>query len=272
MKTFLPSSKRLSLLLAVCSCGLAGILPARAIITNVDIINFAFTNDPVTINVNDTVHWIWEGDFHSTTSTNATPLWDSGVLNTGATYDYTFTNAGNFGYLCTVHLFTGTINVLPIGTTNVIITNFFFAPDPVTITAGQSVNWIWLTAAHSTTSTNATPLWDSGVFNTGHSYFHTFETPGSFGYLCTVHRFTGTINVIPPGPITLSSPLGGAPAGFQFDYSTTPGLQYVVDRATALPLWTPVRTNTATATEQAYLDAAPPPSGAIYRVRQQTGP
>src|SRR5262249_25769261 len=59
----------------------------RATVT-VGIINFAFNPDPVTIHVGDTVHWVWQTDNHSTTSVAGSAVsWDSGVHNTGFTYD-----------------------------------------------------------------------------------------------------------------------------------------------------------------------------------------
>jgi len=59
-----------------------------------------------TIKVGDTVKWTWESSFHS--STSGTPghpdgMWDSGILNSGATFSFTFTTAGTFAYFCTVH-------------------------------------------------------------------------------------------------------------------------------------------------------------------------
>jgi plastocyanin len=72
----------------------------------VDVINFAFNPSPVTINVGDTVHWVWQGDNHSTTSVSGSlESWDSGVHNTGFTFDHTFEHAGTYVYYCTIHGF-----------------------------------------------------------------------------------------------------------------------------------------------------------------------
>src|SRR5262249_13426346 len=77
--------------------------------TTVEIDPFAFNPNEVTINVNDQVVWKWVSDFHTSTST--TGLWNSGLFNTGHLFTNTFTSAGSFPYLCTVHGFTGTVNV-----------------------------------------------------------------------------------------------------------------------------------------------------------------
>ena len=65
-----------------------------------------FTPANVMIQVGDTVEWVWDALDHS--STSGTPghpdgLWDSGILNTGATFSFTFTSAGTFNYFCTPH-------------------------------------------------------------------------------------------------------------------------------------------------------------------------
>ena len=72
----------------------------------------SFAYDPATqeIRAGDTIHWVWESDFHSTTSGACTGstcvrngLWDSGVHDTGFTFDRTFEAAGTFPYFCSVH-------------------------------------------------------------------------------------------------------------------------------------------------------------------------
>jgi plastocyanin len=65
-----------------------------------------YTPANITINKGDTIQWTWSGLNHSATS--GTPghpdgIFDSGILNTGATFSFTFTAAGTFPYFCTVH-------------------------------------------------------------------------------------------------------------------------------------------------------------------------
>ena len=67
---------------------------------------FFFTPSSVTIHTGDTVVWTWSSGGHS--STSGSPgmpggLWDSGILNQGATFMHTFNTAGSFPYYCTVH-------------------------------------------------------------------------------------------------------------------------------------------------------------------------
>src|SRR5262245_44810948 len=48
--------------------------------------------------------WGWQSNNHSTTSVSGSvEQWNSGVHNTGFTFDHTFTHAGTFVYYCTTH-------------------------------------------------------------------------------------------------------------------------------------------------------------------------
>ena len=66
-----------------------------------------------TVNVGDTVHWVWRTDAHSVTSdTDAWP--DSGVHNTGFTYNMTFTTAGVYTYYCIIHGDSGMVGTITV--------------------------------------------------------------------------------------------------------------------------------------------------------------
>ena len=77
-------------------------------------------NNTTTIHVGDTIEWQWINSGHSTTSGNCPPCtgdgnWTSQINDSGAKFDHTFTQAGNFPYFCMVHLtmMTGTVVVNP---------------------------------------------------------------------------------------------------------------------------------------------------------------
>jgi plastocyanin len=53
------------------------------------------------VSVGDTVCWFWDTGFHTTTSSDG--LWDSDVLSPGSMFEYTFNDAGEFPYICTLH-------------------------------------------------------------------------------------------------------------------------------------------------------------------------
>lgn len=79
----------------------------------------------------------------------------------------------------------------------VTVNDFFFAPTAVTIKKGRSVKWVW-------SSTNTYPhdvhlkkgpanLKNKGSYSTkttavtGAHFQKTFETPGTYKYICTIH-------------------------------------------------------------------------------------
>jgi glucose/arabinose dehydrogenase/plastocyanin len=78
---------------------------------NVEVLiqNSAFSPNPVTVNVGDTVTWRnVDGTVH--TSTSGAPgapdgKWDSSFLANGQTFPHTFDTAGTFPYFCGVHTF-----------------------------------------------------------------------------------------------------------------------------------------------------------------------
>jgi plastocyanin len=96
-------------------------------------------NGVTTINVGDTVQWVWEGDLHHgsdagscTTGGGGNPYgnvhpegyggctsdgtWTSGTHMAPFSYSYTFTQSGTFKYFCDVHLsaMTGRVVVNPV--------------------------------------------------------------------------------------------------------------------------------------------------------------
>ncbi len=75
---------------------------ARAATAAVTISDFQFTPATVTVNQGDTVTWTNNGpSIH--TATSDTGVWDSGVLNVGASYSYTFSTPGTYAYHCSIH-------------------------------------------------------------------------------------------------------------------------------------------------------------------------
>lgn len=75
--------------------------------------NYAFTPAEITIAAGTTVTWsqLQANEVHTVTSIDG--VWDSNVLNTGATYSFQFTTPGDFRYDCSVHpdLMMGVVHV-----------------------------------------------------------------------------------------------------------------------------------------------------------------
>jgi plastocyanin len=113
---------------SVCVVALAllagGAGSARANCVTVNVQNFFFDPAEITVFQGDTVTWVWVNGLHSTTSDDCmccpcNCTWDSGVQDTGCPpyeFSFTFNNAGDYDYYCSIHLFlgmTGTVHVLP---------------------------------------------------------------------------------------------------------------------------------------------------------------
>jgi plastocyanin len=83
------------------------------------------------------------------------------------------------------------------GSTLVIIRNFAFETQNVTIAAGTSVTWVNCESSGTAhTSTNDQEVWDSPLLAPGDAFTQTFDTPGVFPYHCTPHPFmTGSVTV-----------------------------------------------------------------------------
>ena len=80
-----------------------------------------------------------------------------------------------------------------------------------TIHVGDTIQWVWKSGPHSTTSGSCSSggyygngctsdgTWDSGTYNVGYMFSQKFMTAGTFHYFCGVHQgsMTGTITVQP---------------------------------------------------------------------------
>ncbi len=77
--------------------------PAGGATVTVRVVHLDYSPDP-TIQVGDTVQWVWDVSNHSTTSVaGQTESWNSGLKSAGATFTHTFTHTGTFNYYCTLH-------------------------------------------------------------------------------------------------------------------------------------------------------------------------
>jgi plastocyanin len=77
--------------------------------------NFTFDPPSITVKVGTTVTWTnADQDPHTVTSDGKSGPLNSKPLNQGDTFQYTFSQAGTFSYLCTIHPFmTATVTVTP---------------------------------------------------------------------------------------------------------------------------------------------------------------
>jgi plastocyanin len=84
---------------------------AMANTVTVNVYNFMFSTGSAsgpqtnpTINVGDTIKWVWQSGTHSTTSVKGSGItWDSGLKSGSATFSQTFNSAGTYVYYCSLH-------------------------------------------------------------------------------------------------------------------------------------------------------------------------
>ena len=174
---------------------------ALAVTEEVDIAGFAFSPANLTIEIGTTVHWTNNhGTLHTTTSDDG--VWDSGTLNTGEDFSYTFLGTGVFPYRCGFHPLTmlASITVVSTGTaTDVSMIEFAFDPGDIIIETETVVKWT-NNGSMIHTSTSDVGVWDSGNLNSGESFSYLFETPGDYPYHCTPHEpiMKANVTVIDP--------------------------------------------------------------------------
>ena len=272
--------------------GLALVCPlsGKAANTNVNILDTppatfgSFSPANVTINVNDSVTWMWAGTaLHSTTSN--TGVWDSGFKSGPTTpFAFTFTAAGSYPYICANHFFSGSVTVqaanLPPSVSITSPTNgaTFAAPWTGAVQAtvsdpGSTVNKIDFfangTLLGTVTSPSATP--SLTVTNlAANNYTLTAVATDSNG-LTNTPVGVG-INVVTPVAIVLSSAQRLSATSFQFSFTANPGLSYAVLRSAALPKLLPISTNTATSGTVNFLDTNATGDKNFYEVQLVPNP
>jgi plastocyanin len=132
-----------------------------------------------------------------------------------------------------------------------------------TVNVGDTVTWTWLTTRlHTVTECDATftqcPLaggFDSDIANnTFPPFSHTFDTPGTYYYLCTLHPsattgMRGSVNVVAPAtetPTASATPTDTPAPGTPTAVATETNTPAPTATVTPTPTKTPVPTSTAT--------------------------
>jgi plastocyanin len=105
--------------LAIAIAGLRGAPSALASPTSTQAVSMTstlrFVPDPITITVGTTVTWTNVTTNIPHTTTSDTPgIWDSGTVNPGGTFSFTFNTPGTFGYHCTFHQSLGMVGTITV--------------------------------------------------------------------------------------------------------------------------------------------------------------
>ena len=95
------------------------LVPALALAAThtVDQVGFTFVPDDLTIEVGDTVEWVWSGGSHTVTSGvsgsgDAGDLFNSPLTAANPLFSFTFTETGDVPYHCVPHAGLGMVGII----------------------------------------------------------------------------------------------------------------------------------------------------------------
>ena len=164
-----------------------GLAPQAGLIQE---LNFVFIPDPATVKLGTTVSWMNSvKNFHTTTSAAPLSLWDSGDMMYRQEFAYTFTAAGQYPYICTIHTeydMVSTIRVKdqvdppggPVGTVFTITVATIPAPtDYVYDVQKEEPGGRWQNWMFNVTSTNV-------------QFDSTGKNPGTYSFRSRLHRLS----------------------------------------------------------------------------------
>ena len=113
-------------------------LSSFAVTQTVQVANYSFTPSNFTINLGDTVKWIWVSGSHTTTSTTipvGATAWSATISPNITIYTYVPSMVGTYNYKCNVHPTMIASFVVACPTNQLYITN----PVPITVCSGGTV-------------------------------------------------------------------------------------------------------------------------------------
>ena len=181
---------------------------AGAATTVVNVMSNFFSPSDVTVNVGDTVQRVWQQGSHTTTSADANGvpngLWDSGIKSTGATFEFTFNQPGDFNFICTLHFsccnMAGTVHVnqsVSPAAAQLVVSA------PSSATAGSPFD-VTVTAADS--NGNVVPGYSGTVAFTSSDPYPA-ALPANYTFTATdqgVHTFSGGVTLFTAGSQTVT--------------------------------------------------------------------
>jgi plastocyanin len=195
------------------------VAPASAVVHTVTQVGLTFVPEDLTINVGDTVEWVWATGLHTVTSgidladPNLGSLFDEPLDSGQPLVSFTFNETGVVPYLCRFHFgfgMTGVIRVATGVTHTIDQVSLTFVPDDIGINVGDTVEWIWSSGTHTVTNgtdfsdPNFGVLFDAPLDDDNPSFSFTFFNAGEVPYFCQPHfsaGMTGIVRVQDPTPV-----------------------------------------------------------------------
>jgi len=193
--------------------------PASAVVHTVTQVGLTFDPEDLTVNVGDTVEWVWATGIHTVTSgtdltdPNLGGVFDQPLDSSQPSVSFTFNETGEVPYLCRFHFglgMTGVIRVATGVTHTINQVGVTFVPDDLSINLGDTVEWIWSSGLHTVTNgtdfsdPNFGALFDAPFDEANPSFSFTFFTSGEVPYFCQPHLtlgMTGIVRIQDPTPV-----------------------------------------------------------------------
>lgn len=277
------------LMIAVAATLYAGTVSGFAATANVTVNNTSaggFVPATTNIFVGDRVIWTWPSGStaHNVSSTSTPQAWTtSAILSGPATFTNTFTATGPFPYKCTVHGFTGAVNVSAasapptLAITGPANNAVFAEPANVTIVAGVTngsgtVTNVQFRAGATIVANVTSAPFSATASNLTAGTYTLMAIASANGGLSATN--TTSISVVTPVTVSLGSPKVVSSAGFQFSYAASVGLSYVVQRSAGLTStgWVSLVTNVAASNPVLFTDTHATNGASFYRVGQMPNP
>ncbi len=232
---------------------LAGGLSSASAATHlVQMVNFAFEPNSLTIAAGDTVVWTnTTATFHNVVSSNS--VWaPPPTFTSPGTFSFTFNSAGIYGYYCAPHHAFGMTGVIAVeGSANLPPVVSLTSPAAGLTLAAPANVLLSATASDPDGSiasveffSGATPLgsvtsspYSLTVSNlqAGPPYSFTAKAVDNQGASTTSGAIT--VSVVTPGVLQFAAPGPPANSAFTLQLTVTPGLRYAIDDADALGNW-----------------------------------
>jgi plastocyanin len=189
---------------------------ASARTTKIDMLDYVFAPDPVTMALGDTAEWHnFLRQNHNTQDLSALRLWDSELINYQESFSYTFTAAATYAYFCDLHERFGMFGEItvrdraaprngPPGTQFTITMATVDAAEGLVYDVqrrdpGQANFQDWMIGV-----TAPSEVWDS-----------TGAAPGVYGFRSRIRRTSDNKSTLwsPPTSVTVTGTPGGQPSG-----------------------------------------------------------
>lgn len=247
----------------------------------------------VTIAAGDQIIWIWQGNFHTTTSGTVSNgmkfpdgLWDSGQFNAGHTFTNAFNAAGSFPFYCSTHFLSSMTGAVFVASGNIRPTVSITNPVPGAVFATPANITIQVSASESGGSVTNVQFWVGSTVlkNVAVAPFSATTNnlaAGSYTLTAIVSDSLGatatnsiSMSVVTPLPVSLTNSTSIAGTNFYFSYLVNTGLSYVVQFTTnlAAPNWIPLVTNAALSNPAVFVDVHATNKSGFYRVGRMPNP